>query len=71
VHVITRENNRTPIEAKLREQPLKCLTFHYYDLPSPAVAWKNRGGYYRLLPYYYFWQFGVWRIARQLHKPIT
>ena len=68
VHVITRANNRAPIEAQLHDEPVEGLTFHYYDLPSPAVAWKKRGGYYRLLIYYYFWQFGAWRLARQLHE---
>jgi len=67
VHVITRANNRAAIEGKLHDEPVQNLTFHYYDLPTPAPAWKKRGGYYGMLVYYYLWQFGVWRLASRLH----
>jgi glycosyltransferase involved in cell wall biosynthesis len=68
VHVITRANNRATIERKMEDDPIRGLTFHYYDLPAPAPEWKKRGGYFGMLAYYYFWQFGVWRLARRLHR---
>jgi glycosyltransferase involved in cell wall biosynthesis len=68
VHVITRSNNQAVIEKEQGERPIPGLVFHYYDLPSPLPRWKKRTGYYGLLTYYYFWQLGVWNLARRLHE---
>ena len=68
VHVITRSNNRDVIEEEQRSRRIPRLFFHYYDLPSPFPSWKKRTGYYGLLTYYYFWQLGVWGLARRLHR---
>jgi glycosyltransferase involved in cell wall biosynthesis len=68
VHVITRSNNRAVIEEEQRSRPIRRLVFHYYDLPSPLLSWKKQTGHYGLLTYYYFWQLGMWSLARRLHK---
>ena len=64
--VMTRANNRAPIEAGLRALPaLPNLHFLYYDLPRWARWWKrgSRGIYlYNLL-----WQWGAYRKARRIH----
>jgi glycosyltransferase involved in cell wall biosynthesis len=64
VEVITRSNNRDPIEQALAGLPLPELHFHYYDLPQWAKCWKrgNRG----VLLYYWLWQLGAARLARKL-----
>lgn len=55
--VVTRENNRAPIERYLTENNVpnaSNLTFEYYDLPYYLRFWKkgNRGA----LLYFYLWQ---------------
>ena len=52
--VVTRSNNRTPIEAKLLEEPQPNLHFIYVDLPRWAAFWKKGGRGIRT--YYYLWQ---------------
>jgi glycosyltransferase involved in cell wall biosynthesis len=64
VHVITRSNNRLPIESDAASQD-PALTFHYFDLKGSALRWKHRpGGIYA---YYLLWQIGAYRLAKQLH----
>jgi glycosyltransferase involved in cell wall biosynthesis len=57
VHVLTRSNNRGPIEAAVPPGSKPSLTFHYYDLPPWASFWKRKRRGYRL--YYYLWQYGA------------
>ncbi len=65
VHVVTRSNNRTPIETAHPPGSDRNLTFHYYDLPSWLRFWKHwPGGIYL---YYLLWQFGASRMAKRLH----
>jgi glycosyltransferase involved in cell wall biosynthesis len=68
VAVITRSNNRPVIEKALEESPIGGLNFYYYDLPSWSKWWKrgNRGIYL----YYWLWQRGAYRLARQLTRRI-
>lgn len=66
VTVVTRANNRGPIEASLESEVGPKPAFLYYDLPRPFVALKKRG----ILPtmgYYIFWQLGV---ALKLRKQV-
>src|SRR5205085_1855514 len=63
VWVITRRNNRGPIEAALGPGSPK---FEYVDLPRPFLWAKRRTGHLGLLGYYYFWQLGVALAARRL-----
>lgn len=64
VHVITRSNNRATIESAADSRH-PALTFHYYDLPRWARAWKRRPG--GLYVYYPLWQWGAYRLAASLH----
>lgn len=66
VWVLTRANNRGPIEAALIRMPaIPNLHFLYYDLPSWARWWKK--GARGLYPYYIFWQWGACRLAKREH----
>ena len=66
VWVLTRANNRPPIEAQLAKLPtIKNLRFIYYDLPGWARWWKKGGRGVRL--YYLLWQWGAYRLAREVH----
>ncbi len=66
VWVITRANNRQVIEKELAVNPLPNAHFIYYDLPAWLKWFKkgNRGVHW----YYYFWQIGIYRLARQLNR---
>ena len=69
VWTVTRENNRAGIEAGLA--PLGAalasrLHFVYYDLPPRLRTWKRGGRGVHL--YYFLWQWGAYRRARQLHR---
>ncbi len=64
VCVLTRANNREPIEAEMSRAGLPPLRFVYLDLPSWARFWKRRGRGIRL--YYVLWQLAAWRRARRL-----
>jgi glycosyltransferase involved in cell wall biosynthesis len=68
VWVITRANNRGPIEQALAKTPLPGLHPVYFDLPRWMRFWKKGSRGLRL--YYYLWQFGAWRLARKLHREI-
>jgi glycosyltransferase involved in cell wall biosynthesis len=65
VTVLTRSNNRDPIEQALAEREGPAPRFLYYDLPGWLVRLKKRG-----LPvslYYFLWQIGArLRISRHL-----
>ncbi len=68
VWVITRRNNRPPIEAALAHCPISDLRFVYFDLPQWARFWKR--GQRGVQLYYYLWQIGAYFVARQLHREI-
>ncbi|MCI5779187.1 MAG: glycosyltransferase family 4 protein [Lentisphaeria bacterium] len=53
VHVLTRANNRRPIEDFLQDKTDSVPVFHYYDLPRWLMFWKKKRRGYRL--YYYLW----------------
>jgi glycosyltransferase involved in cell wall biosynthesis len=65
VWVITRAKNREAIESELTE-PHPNLHFVYFDLPKWARFWKR--GSHAVYFYYYLWQIGAYRIAKQLHE---
>ena len=65
--VITRSNNREPIEAAIDETPERgTLHFVYVDLPTWARFWKRGSRGLRL--YYLLWQMAALRSARRLHE---
>jgi glycosyltransferase involved in cell wall biosynthesis len=62
--VITRENNREPIEAALSSIPeAPRMDFVYVDLPAWARFWKR--GKRGTRAYYLLWQFAALRAARK------
>jgi glycosyltransferase involved in cell wall biosynthesis len=65
VWVLTREDNRSSIEAELTLNPVDTINFIYCEPPFWARWWKPAQ-----LPHYYFWQLGAYYVARQLHREI-
>lgn len=66
VWVITRSNNRKPIEEELSKTlPDSNLHFIYFDLPDWACRWKK--GIKGVHLYYLLWQLGAYGVARQHH----
>jgi glycosyltransferase involved in cell wall biosynthesis len=68
VWVITRGNNRAPIEKSLAKEPLPNVHWVYFDLPRWVRFWKKRQRGVHL--YYYLWQIGAYFVARKLHRCI-
>jgi glycosyltransferase involved in cell wall biosynthesis len=68
VWVITRPNNRGPIEAALAREPNPNLHFVYSDLPRWARFWKR--GALAVRPYYYLWQAAAYFTARRLARRV-
>lgn len=68
VWVITRANNRAPVEAALAREPLPNAHFVYFDLPRWARFWKR--GSFGLRTYYYLWQAGAFFAARRLAREV-
>jgi glycosyltransferase involved in cell wall biosynthesis len=67
VWVITRENNRTAIEAALPDVAEKdSLHFVYLDLPRWARYWKR--GQFGLRPYYLLWNIAALLKGRALQR---
>lgn len=64
VWVITRANNRRPIEKALVSPALPNVHWVYFDLPHWMRFWKKGERGHRL--YYYLWQIGVYFIGRNL-----
>lgn len=69
VWVLTRANNRQRIERALESHDCaRRPTFLYFDLPRWAAWWKRGGQGVQL--YYYLWQIGALRVARQAHAKV-
>ena len=68
VHVVTRANNRSKIEAELARHPAANLHFYYLDLPGLFLWAKKAAGYYGLVGYYYAWQVALTFVAARLHR---
>lgn len=69
VWVITRENNREPIEKEIQKAPDSNMHFIYTDLPKWARFWKSGEKGVRL--YYYLWQFAALKTAFLAHKKLS
>lgn len=69
VWVITRSNNRKPIEETLQTNPVPNLRFVYFDLPFWMRFWKR--GQRGVQLYYYIWQVGAYFVAKRLHSEIA
>lgn len=68
VWVLTRANNRPSIERALGRHPVPQLCFIYFDLPAWSRWWKR--GHRGVQVYYYFWQIGIYFVARRLHRKV-
>src|ERR1039458_759817 len=68
IWVITRSNNRGPIEAAVACDPLQRVEFIYFDLPKWSAFWKK--GRRGVQVYYYIWQIGAYLVARRLQSQI-
>lgn len=68
VHVVTRANNRSKIEAELARHPVANLHFYYLDLPRIFLRAKKAAGHYGLVAYYYAWQVALTFVAARLHR---
>lgn len=66
--MITRANNRGPIESGLKQEHLPHVNWIYFDLPTWARFWKKGGRGLRL--YYFLWQLGAYFVSRRLHRRI-
>jgi glycosyltransferase involved in cell wall biosynthesis len=67
--VVTRANNRPPIEKALPATPERDrLHFVFVDLPPRARFWKKGQRGIRL--YYLLWQVAALRAARRLHREV-
>lgn len=66
VWVITRESNRSSIEAHILSRRPSGLHFEYCDLPRWARGWKKLSG--ALYVYYFLWQCLAFGKARSLHR---
>lgn len=69
VWVITRANNRIPIELLLSDTVSENIRFVYYDLPSYILRLKC--GELTGQLYYYFWQIGIYSVAKELHQTVN
>lgn len=68
VWVLTRTNNREPIERALAQEPMANVHWVYFDLPRWARFWKKgRRGVHL---YYYLWQIGAYFVGRRLHNQV-
>ncbi len=69
VWVVTRENNRYPIESAITSIPERDhLRFEYFDLPSWTRRWKRGARGARI--YYALWQVGAVRRGRRLAQDV-
>ncbi|MBW1975515.1 MAG: glycosyltransferase family 4 protein [Deltaproteobacteria bacterium] len=68
VWVITRANNREPIELALAKEPMPNVQWIYFDLPRWAQFWKR--GQRGVHLYYYLWQISAYFVGKGLHKEV-
>ena len=65
VHVITRAESQSAIEAEVKQKAIANLTFYYLDTPAVFRQVSNFWGWL-----YYTWQISLIFKARQLHRQI-
>ena len=68
VWVVTRENNRSDIEAEARRSPSAPVNYVYHDLPNWARFWKR--GQRGVRAYYYLWQLSLTQRVRRLFDDV-
>ena len=65
VWVLTRSNNRSPIEAA-PQSSRRGLNFIYFDLPGWIVRLKKKRLFFNI--YLVLWQWGAYRITARIHR---
>jgi len=68
VWVLTRANNRGPIQTALKDKPISSLIPVYFDLPPALRFWKRGPRGVQL--YYLLWQRASLAAARKLHMTV-
>jgi glycosyltransferase involved in cell wall biosynthesis len=68
VWVVTRANNRGPIERGLQREDMPLVHWIYFDLPRWTRFWKK--GQRGVHLYYYLWQIGAYVVGKRLHKEV-
>ena len=68
VWIITRANNKDPIERALTNEPMPNVHWVYFDLPRWLRFWKKRQRGIQL--YYYLWQIGAYFKTMRLHREV-
>jgi glycosyltransferase involved in cell wall biosynthesis len=68
IWLLTRANNREPIESALRAEGLPSIHPVYVDLPPWSTKWKK--GQRGIRSYYFLWQRRALWVARRLHRQI-
>ena len=68
VWVITRANNKGPIQKTLGRGLLPNVHWIYFDLPRWMRFWKKGSRGIHL--YYYLWQIGIYFEGKRLHKKV-
>jgi glycosyltransferase involved in cell wall biosynthesis len=66
VWVLTRANNRGPIEKALEKEPMPNVRWIYCDLPGWMRFWKK--GEKGVRRYYCLWQIAAYFVVRRLHQ---
>ena len=66
--MITRANNRTPIERTLEKSSMCDVHWTYFDLPRCVRFWKR--GQRGVHVYNYLWQIGAYYVGKGLHKEV-
>jgi glycosyltransferase involved in cell wall biosynthesis len=66
VIVLTRTVFRTEIEAELKRQPRKNLSFVYFDLPASVQRFGFGDPFKPTQFYYILWQRGILRVAKEI-----
>ena len=69
VWVIVRSDFRPSVERELARNPMPNVTWVWYDLPRVMHWWKKVPRIV-ILHYYYLWQIGAYRRAKQLHAEV-
>jgi len=68
VWVITRANNRQKIDSDTTIRNHPHIHWVYYDLPWILRFWKRGSRGIQL--YYFLWQFGIYGVAKRLHREV-
>ena len=69
IWVITRENNRSYIEAELEKNPIAGLHFIYCELPGLLQTLSKSHSVVHM--HYYLWQIQAYLVTRKVHQELN